>query len=406
MFNSLKRRVSIFLAALFVAFSILFCFSAVGLESEDCYLAEQQNTIFDLQLSASEQNEQINQYISTDLLYAQNKGNKKYPDYYGGTYIDHDNQLVVMLTENNRSLKNALKSVTNNENLKIDIVQYSYEELTNLMNIISNAMETRVGRKENHQQFEVCDNIVSYSLMDNKNRIVVQIKNIDEYKIQEFKMKITDSNAILFENIQEDIEFKASTNPGAEIKTTFSTFSTAFRVKRYTTAGEETGFITCAHGKNNAVEKPIFNKSSELLGTVKLRRFGGKYDLSYVKLSPNSSASNIIYNTNYTITGSNDFIATPITGKFVVLYGSVSGASAGYITSTNVGYKIDGISFSGMVSADLASQNGDSGGVIVSDKNGYTYKTMGVRSAGLDSGSASYFSSAKSAVNLWYLTRY
>ena len=68
---------------------------------------------------------------------------------------------------------------------------------------------------------------------------------------------------------------------------------------------------------------------------------------------------------------------------------------------------MNGVAFSGLIAADYASKEGDSGGLVCSDKNGYNFNTMGVI-VGHSTGEQRYaiFTSAKKAVNLWYLNRY
>lgn len=188
------------------------------------------------------------------------------------------------------------------------------------------------------------------------------------------------------------------------IQNNWYNFSAAFRVHRNTTAGEECGFLTCAHANNN-VNTIIQSASGSRLGTVQLRRIGGAYDLAYVKLDSGSTMTNIINSTYNSLIGDNDHITTPTLNKFVVLYGAFSGSTSGYIKSTNyIGAGADGVAFSGLIAANFSCQSGDSGGLICSDKNSYGFHTMGVLCG--KTSQYSVFTSAKKAVNLWYLNRY
>ncbi len=85
---------------------------------------------------------------------------------------------------------------------------------------------------------------------------------------------------------------------------------------------------TSVYGMENKIIKGT-------LGTIKLHRLAGAYDLSYASLNSGSSVSNMISGTYYSLGPSNDYIDTPTVGKAVVLYGFNTNCNSGKIKSNN-----------------------------------------------------------------------
>ena len=410
MWKKRKTKISVLLSSLLALCIVLFSvLSATAVDNNNVQEPEQSgdaalDVIFDKQRDASEANENIDEFLRCVPNSRTNRATN-YPDYYAGSYIDDDGKLAVMLTDNSPEIRQALTDAAGNSAVRFESATYSYEELTQMANVIYEKMkENQLSKKDGTHQPNICDDIRYAMLLDDQNVISVNIHGLTEEKIQSFKNEILDSSAIVFENTNDSFQYLAGTAPGQKIQNNWYTFSAAFRVHRYTTSGEESGFLTCAHANNN-VNTVIQSASGSRMGTVQLRRIGGAYDLAYVKLDSGSAMTNIINNTYYTLTGDNDHIATPTLNKFVVLYGATSGSTSGYIKSTNyIGAGADGVAFSGLIAASFNSQSGDSGGLICSDKNGYGFNTMGILCG--KTSQYSVFTSAIKAVNLWYLTRY
>ncbi len=180
--------------------------SALNINNTDIKLSKFQNKSYEIEPSvlkkqylASEDNEKI-------LEYFQNQTNKDdYPDYYGGTYINHENELVVMITENTNTIQKTLKDVTENPTLKFENVKYSYRELNNIIDEIGIGITQNLQNKNSNK-----DNIYNYItgtvLLDDKNKIEVFIKDINESKIADFKSLFEDSDMFIFKKDIETIE--------------------------------------------------------------------------------------------------------------------------------------------------------------------------------------------------------
>lgn len=52
-----------------------------------------------------------------------------YDDNYGGAYIDNEGKLVVLLVKNDEESIESIEEGTGNENIKIEICEYSFNEM-------------------------------------------------------------------------------------------------------------------------------------------------------------------------------------------------------------------------------------------------------------------------------------
>lgn len=426
MLKKRKNIISIMLSGLLVICIAFFSAlsAAAGSGDTQTQQAEQDmdaamDTIFDKQRDASEAGENIDEFLRCVPTGRANRATS-YPDYYAGSYIDNDGKLAVMLTENAPEIRQTLSAAAGNSAVRFESAQYSYEELTQIMNLINSKIEKNLqSKKDGTHQPNFCDSITGAALYDDKNIIEVYIKDLNITKVQSFQNNILNSNAIVLKETpgptdETALNDPASTAPGRQIGVPLidgmeiNILTTAFRVKRSTNTGVEQGFLTCGHGDNNKIGTSVYSRQNQIitgtLGTIQLHREAGAYDLSYVSLKSGSSVSNIIAGTNYSLGPSNDYIDTPTTGKAVVLYGSTTKCTSGTIKSINETFVYNSINYTGMIGANYNNIKGDSGGLVCSNRNNYTYYAMGIHRG--NANGHSVFTSAKKAVNLWYLNRY
>lgn len=329
------------------------------------------------QYLASEDNEQILEYFNSQVK-SNSESQENYPDYYGGSYINTNGELVVLLTENENKIQDTLKTVSENPDLNFEIVDYSYNELTNIINDIGKGITQNLQTPKTNKisdEENIYDYINGTVLLDDKNKIEVYIENLDDAKIAEFKEEFPNSNMFIFKEAVEGIDESATSAPGERIYAPLGGLSTAFRVRRTLSNGmEQRGFLTCGHGTGYG--SSILDNNGGLLGTVRMRVYEGNADVSFVEYSSGSSVSNTIDGTNYYSLSTS--VATPVVGKMVFMYGATSGKTYGYIQSTNVSFTHNSTYFSDIIGASYPSDNGDSGAVICSDYSNYSYKTMGI----------------------------
>lgn len=133
-----------------------------------------------------------------------------YPDEYGGSYIDENGQFVVLyandgtVSKSKFARKEDLYKATGIQNVEIDNVEYSYNDLLNTSGIIgdfiSNQYENqstlkRLDEKEN----TMIDVEVVQSAIDTKNNtVVVWMSDISDEAIEAFRKNISDEPYLTF----------------------------------------------------------------------------------------------------------------------------------------------------------------------------------------------------------------
>ncbi len=205
MMRKRKNKFSIILSALLTLMIVLFSIlSVTAAENNHTQLQKQEqgedaalDAIFDKQRDASKASENIDEFLRCVPTGRANRATS-YPDYYAGSYIDDDGRLAVMLTDNAPEIRQALTDAAGNSAVRFEPATYSYEELTQIMNLINSKIEENLrSKKDGTHQSNVCDSITGAALYDDKNIIEVYIKDIDTKKVQSFKTNIIDSGAII-----------------------------------------------------------------------------------------------------------------------------------------------------------------------------------------------------------------
>lgn len=337
----------------------------------------------------------------------------KYPDYYGGSYLNENGELVILLKETSNLIRTNLRTIADNQSLQFESATYSYEELNQMVNQISEY------KKANNDR--LAEAIDAWALNDKENTIEVYIKNLDDDLISLFKSNVNNSTSFIFKDAgtgfaytscQEEKENETSSvlstlvmRPGMGISgSNGRTYSIGFPVYRDINSGRQYGFVTAAHYLN--VGNTIYNgTTSNAIGTVRLNKLGGPYDVSFVSLNSNTNCSNTISKTAYSLIPSNEEIDYPVYGKLVYLNASNHTNASGYINSTNFSLTTSLASHTGLIKASYTSSTSDSGGLVSSSgPNNYSRVQEGTH-MGSYSGDG-VFCSASNIVNLWYLTCY
>lgn len=291
------------------------------------------------------------------------KGSKvKYPDYYGGCYIDENNKLVVYTIGDFVQTKSSVLNMAGKD-VVVKAGKYSFQNLTDIME--------KIGKFSSDEKNKfVMENIASVSLMDIQNYIMVKLYDCNEQKIDEFKSNIIDSPAIVFEKEDESLDLYAGVNvcPGMTIHTTVP-FSLGYRVSR----GGEIGFITAAHGVNLGQKIGEGPLSGLAFATCTYRQWSGTVDAAFC-LADNDiidSYSNII---KYTSLPLGNAYGTILAGTTVYK----SGYKTQNITSTNSQTTIDGITITDLAMANYYCGFGDSGGVVYTNPYGNQGYPVGI----------------------------
>ena len=129
-----------------------------------------------------------------------------YPDFYGGMYISDDSyNLIVQVVKEKIPEKGTMEYYyynelsTVDERIKLEYVKYSYNELLNINNTITDYFS-------NNKVFE---DLNSWYIDVYNNRVVVNFVEATDSIKKEFKDKVIDSEIVVFEsaidNINEDV---------------------------------------------------------------------------------------------------------------------------------------------------------------------------------------------------------
>ncbi len=316
---------------------------------------------------------------------------KYFPDYYGGSYIENDGSLVIMIKDNQG--KDIISNII--DSASFVSCNYSYSEIVKTLNFINK----KIKELKNDPYSKYFSGLV---LNDKENTLTVYIKELSFEKERWFKEKVSNKAFLRFASIQ--IEPQDHINySGQGIETdTGILLSGAFRVKRSTVTGMKYGFITCGHG--NSLFQNIKGADGITIGSVQLRQYSGSIDASYVQMSNSTYFSNNIHGSPYTLNNENDDLYYPTVGQGVWIHARMHLNDAGLIQSTNVSYSINGSTFSGLYGANYPCTNGDSGGLICSSAVNQSCNPTGVHK-GIYNG-MSIFTSAVKIVNNWYFMRY
>lgn len=341
--------------------------------------------------SELEQNEKaVSNAQSIEKNFEKNeKGDTIYPDYFGGMYINEDNQLVIQIIKNKVSTSNTEKysKLTNGySNTNLEYVKYSYQELN-----------------------KIHDEILDYFLNDNKsvvvtglyvdvlsNNVVVELKEKSEETIELFKEKVNNSPMIRFEKGQ-NFETITNLNPGAS----YGNCSFAYRAR----LSGKNGIVTAAHC--------VSSGQSLSFGTVKKWQRSGSIDAAWIETNSSNTPTNTLAQkppfSNITTIATN-VVTSFYSGQRVAKLGGTTGFTVGSVTNGSYSVTVDGIAYTNLVRANLVANSGDSGGIVI-DQNAILgssgYYTAGVVTAkSSTSGTDMLFTKASQVNSIFGLTRY
>lgn len=299
--------------------------------------------------------------------------NSDYPDYYGGCYIDENNQLVVYTIGDSVQGRSSILGMTG-DGVITKRGKYSFKTLKGIMDVIADFSTNEANRI-------IADNIGTVSLMDIQNNIVVQLKDCSEEKISEFKTKVIDSPAIIFEKQKDPLNLYSTIYPGATINYD-RPFSLGYRVIRN---GEE-GYITAAHGVSLGQFIKIGVSGREQFAQCTDWQWGGTLDAAFCSSTYSATYSNTIAYTSLPLSNSYGVI---VAGGGVYKSGYATGNTYGNIISTYTQTTIDGKTVTDLASSSFNSTHGDSGGIVYTNLYGYEGNPVGIIHGGV--GTTTYF---------------
>lgn len=322
-------------------------------------------------------------------------GETVYPDYIGGLYIDDNDNLVIKVVKQNiPNSKNAkyknYESIMNvDENAIIEYADYSYEELNEVYDIILNNYLGKI------------DNLTGLYVDVISNRVVVELKELTDNKIDEFINNVIDSPMISFDNATTYNDI-SNINPGEKITTQFgNTCSYGYRAKMTSGISEISGIVTAGHCFDN------IGNSISGVGQVIKYSDSGALDAAFIATDSNINPTNLI---NGSTTLSTTVNSSPVVGQTISKYGYVTKLTSGVIKSINYSYTdtSDWVTHTNLIRTTMSANNGDSGGIVFQPSaTGVTANaTVGIMAAKSSSGTESLVTKASVINSTFGLSRY
>ncbi|WP_164123120.1 S1 family peptidase [Sphingobacterium sp. xlx-130] len=330
-----------------------------------------------------------------------NKEVPDYPEYYGGAYISKEGNLTIYIFGDMQLGMQRVISAVGESKLEFKVADYSYAYLSDIMNQL-NAFAAK------NIKSAIVENISVFSLMDSENRIVMELKDIGETKINEFKASVLNSPAIIFKKSEGEPMFESSLQPGQSISSYLKVGSIGFRAKRISDGKE--GVVTAGHVIRQAEAAFYENSNSIIIGGCYKTQIEGTIDAAFVTIfNPAYAASNLLWGT------ASDLLSVstsqPGAGTVVNKIGYVTNHTSGVILSTNASWPapLNNNIITDMTTATYTSAKGDSGGIV------YTYisatgtrPTVGIHTGSQTVGSTktAYFTKADNILTTFGLARY
>lgn len=130
-----------------------------------------------------------------------------YPDYYGGSYLNDKGQLVILVTDDTEEIKQKICSFAGSDDIIFEPARFSYAQLEKIQSDVMQQKSRLSAQSNNPALRRLAEDIVACHLNDRYNHITVDIKHLNDEKVQLFKQAISDSEALVFENKTNDIVF-------------------------------------------------------------------------------------------------------------------------------------------------------------------------------------------------------
>lgn len=280
---------------------------------------------------------------------------EKYPEYYGGAYIDTVTGELVLLVTDERSETLMTRSVdVTDAAFRYEQCDVSLNEINEAIYLINNQLEEL--RNEGVFITMVCDDILN-------QRVLVSVQDLTEAKKQEV-LEIADYAFIEFEEA-EPVVRETELGGGWPVSSTGGSGTLGFPATR----NGVTGFVTAGHGSpgTGGVFKYTnpYTGTTSTVGSVTANAFtnGSSADALFIK-----AASGITTTTELHFGGTLFGASTaslPV-NTLVYKYGSATGLTSGYVQNTNATViDGDGIKTTGCYVTNYESESGDSGGPVL-----------------------------------------
>lgn len=304
--------------------------------------------------------------------------NREYDEVYGGSYINENGELVVLLTDNVYKNRKMIREYTEDENTIIRTCQYSYNELMKIIGTINEKL-----------QYLLEQGIIIDEMYDDVylNRVIFRIRDLDDEKEQVIR-DIIDSGCMEFRNSERGAVLEETLRGGIGITSSDNgkTSTLGFCATRN---GVE-GYVVAGHSADRIGEKFTYNGT--VIGEVTHTAYyqNTTADAGFIKASSSGTLSNYIM--GYKCISATGY-EYPY-GTRISMYGQASGLKSGMIYSYHSSFNESGLygtyTTIDHVKADYSSQGGDSGAPVFlyeGNYNGVSLCTLlGIHSADIGEG--------------------
>lgn len=280
-----------------------------------------------------------------------------YPEYYGGSYVDDNGKLVVLLASSEAATRSAgsLKGSLSDGSVVYKTCTYSYNTL--------NALVARITEKAESGASFIYDNVGMFGVDDETNSVLVGLYDNSMDAIAQFRNNVADSPALRFAQCSPILNH--ALNCADSIGATFSRASVGYRAKD---KSGNPGIVTAGHFivVNQQLCEPIgFN----VIGVCTQSRLDdGLIDAAFCKVvATNYMPTNrIAYMANPAADTLSVDLAQPPANLYVNMVGMRSKRQSGkvYIASMNVVDSSQKRILTDVIIAEYATQHGDSGGIV------------------------------------------
>ncbi len=313
----------------------------------------------------------------------------EYEDFYGGSYIDKNDNLVVCITDN--EIKDEIDDIATDFDTDYQIVENSYNELADVQIELGDIYTDLYDKfSYDSEKMEFLKSIVGIGINEESNKVEVDIYNLDNEKRNLYETLFGNFECVELVNCQDTFKESSTHRPGRALyvvsKASDSTDLTTKRVSMgyralYNSPSGKTiyGFTTCGHVVKDAVGGKIYTSSScsVAIGIRYSYAYHDSVDASFIKLiSGFDIGTSVRYSDSSGSTTGADSIAayrymeSVAKGSIVYKVGSTTYKTSAEVTSTNYSITFNGVKFTNQTKTEYFCDSGDSGGMVYMYYNG------------------------------------
>ena len=303
------------------------------------------------------------------------KVNAEYAQYYGGSYLD-DGELVVLLTDTSDSVKTFINDTIGNVS-RYEKCDVSLQQLKAIKEVILNYWSNYV-EGANKELNELVDSIVSIGTYVDQNVVYIDVVECNDDKIRLFKENIIDSEHVFFECSNGSKNDSDTLNPGHAIgvASSISTHSMGFRCKKLKSDGTYAyGFVTSAHG--TTMSATVYYIGYGSIGYIFARSYSnnGTTDAAFVYVTNSDYVPS--NSTFYGVKNCSRYVQNVAIRTEVYKDGYKTGRTIGVIRATDASLLANNVITNDMYKASYNADGGDSGGIVYVESGSY-YATIGI----------------------------